>query len=899
MSAFALGPVGFAHPGLLLALLALPILWVLLRAVPPAPLRKRFPAVALLLGLSDDDSTSARTPWWLLLLRAAALAALIVGLAGPVLNPDAPDAAGEGPLLVLVDATWADAPRWDQARADARAALEAAGRAGRPVALLRASGGDAPGFTPARAALERIAGLAPQPWGIVAELPLPEGDFTTLWISDGVDWPARADLTARLQARGPLRVIEPPARAAAITDVTRTGDGVRVAVSALDPRPRHLRAIGPDPSGTERVLAEAPVTDGTAQLALPAELRNRLTRLVLDGPPGAGATWLTGASLKRPRVALIAGRVEREAADLLSPLHYLRQALAPHADPIPGTLLEALDAGAEVIVLADVARLAEIEQTRLQDWMQAGGLLIRFAGPAMAQAGAGDPVAGGGTDPLLPVPLRRGGRSIGGALSWDSPRTLAPFGADSPFHGLALPGDVVVHRQVLAEPGPDLEGHVIARLEDGTPLVTRRGVGAGQVVLFHVTANAEWSGLPLSGLFVEMLARLLASAGPGAAPETDLAGRWQLAQALDGFGALQDPPAMAGIDGARLAMDPPGPDLPPGLWRSDARIAAVNAGRALRPATWPAAVPVTRGEAPPARPLGGGVLALALLALAVDVAASLAVAGRLAAVVLALALLTPGAEAQDSDARAIEAAAEVHLAYVTTGDASVDEISRAGLYGLSNTLYRRTAIEPGLPMAVDIETDELAFFPLLYWPVTADQPLPSAQAVERLNRYLRSGGMIVFDTRDADLPDAVSPATRRLRAIAAPLAVPALEPLPDDHVLTRSFYLLSRFPGRHADGPVWVEASARAAEVEGQPFRDRGDGVTPVVIGSADWAGAWATDQAGNPLLPVGRGLAGEQQREMALRFGVNLVMHVLTGNYKSDQVHVPALLDRLGEGGK
>jgi len=136
-----------------------------------------------------------------------------------------------------------------------------------------------------------------------------------------------------------------------------------------------------------------------------------------------------------------------------------------------------------------------------------------------------------------------------------------------------------------------------------------------------------------------------------------------------------------------------------------------------------------------------------------------------------------------------------------------------------------------------------------------------------------------------------------LQELAAQLDVPPLEPIPADHVLTRTFYLLQDFPGRHAGRSIWVEASAPDAEqIEGMPFRNLNDGVTPVVIGGNDWASAWAVDDAGAALYPVGRGFAGERQREIAFRFGVNLIMHVLTGNYKSDQVHVPALLERLGQ---
>ncbi|MCT4373186.1 DUF4159 domain-containing protein, partial [Yangia mangrovi] len=282
-----------------------------------------------------------------------------------------------------------------------------------------------------------------------------------------------------------------------------------------------------------------------------------------------------------------------------------------------------------------------------------------------------------------------------------------------------------------------------------------------------------------------------------------------------------------------------------------------------------------------------------------------------AAVLLALALgplAGPGtAEAQgasstpsaEADAFAEAATAEVTLAHVVTGDAQLDELAQNGLRGLSETLYYRTSVEPSEPMAVNLESDELAFFPLLYWPITPSQPTPSPAAYAKLNEYLRSGGMILFDTRDADVAGfgAASPEGRKLRELAAPLDIPPLEPVPQDHVLTRTFYLLQDFPGRYTSRDVWVEAAPPDAEmVEGMPFRNLNDNVTPVVIGGNDWAAAWAVDSRGNPQVRVGSGFAGERQREIAYRFGVNLVMHVLTGNYKSDQVHVPALLDRLGQ---
>ncbi len=123
--------IGFLSPWLLLGLLALPILWIILRAVPPAPIRRMFPAVVLLLGLKDDDQVTDRTPWWLLLLRILAVAAVILGLAGPILNPREAGERGSGPLLIAMDASWASAGDWAAQQEALEALLLEAQRDGR------------------------------------------------------------------------------------------------------------------------------------------------------------------------------------------------------------------------------------------------------------------------------------------------------------------------------------------------------------------------------------------------------------------------------------------------------------------------------------------------------------------------------------------------------------------------------------------------------------------------------------------------------------------------------------------------------------------------------------------------------------------------------------------------
>ncbi len=916
---WSIGPIGFAAPWLLLGLIALPILWILLRAVPPAPIRRRFPGVALLLGLTDDENQTDRTPWWLLLLRTLAVAAAIIGFAGPVLNPQNAR-EGSGDLVIVLDGSWAGAPTW-QARLDrVDTLLTEAALADRRTAVINLNDlpvGELPFAAPADWK-NRLPSMQPQPWqpfDPAAWFAETEGNFETYWISDGLDWDGREDLLAELESRGGVTVFQTPRQTIGVRPARFENGEVIVSATRSpigNPLETAITAVGLDPAGVERQLASVPLVFAPGEpvaetaMVLPPELRNRITRFEVTGRRSAGAVSLTDDALKRREVALIAGRDDREGLELLSPLFYLREALEPTADIIDGTLDDILLANPDVIILADVANLAGSEADAVLEWVENGGMLLRFAGPRLAASDQGRSEV----DPLLPVRLRSGGRSVGGAMSWGEPKTLAPFAEDSPFFGLLIPDDVTVTSQVMAQPDPTLADRVIAQLTDGTPLVTRNITGEGQIVLVHVTANAEWSSLPLSGLFVQMLERLAVSTRPATPDTAELAGTtWLPNRVMNGYGQLDDGSALPGVAGELLAEGTPGPDLLPGLYAGGDRQLAVNVigdDTVLSVAQWPARIAIEGMAVVRETALKGWLLSATVLLLLIDVIASLAIGGRLkgpradVAAALAIALLwAPDVQAQESDDFALRATTEVVLAHVLTGDPEVDEVAEAGLLGLSQTLFRRTSIEPAAPIGVNLETDELAFFPFLYWPVTADQPLPSREAYAKLNRYLRSGGMIMFDTRDADSArfGSGSPEGQRLQAIARSLDIPGIERIPSDHVLTRTFYLLQDFPGRYVSRDVWVEAAPiDAQQVEGMPFRNLNDGVTPVIIGGNDWARAWAVDANGRRMFPVGRGMSGERQREIALRFGVNVIMHVLTGNYKSDQVHVPDLLDRLGQ---
>ena len=910
----ALGPIAFAVPWVLGAVLLLPVVWWLLRLTPPAPRRVRFPAVRLLHGLIAREETPAHTPPWLLLLRLLIGALVIVALAEPVLHSDAP-LPGTGPIVLVIDNGWSAARDWPARQQTMADLLTRAERQSRLVVVAATAPMAAPGngsdqghnqegarpqvIGPMAVAEARrlVQGLEPQPWSedrmatlTILKMMRLRGTIFSVWLSNGLEDSGAAPLADFLNRLGGVRVVVPEL----LPDLLRPPVIEGAALTA-----RLIRAVpGPEravlvqlSAGDGRLLAEETATfavnatTASTYFTLPSELRNQAVRISIKGQATVAATVLLDERWRRKPVGLVTGRQGDESQPLLSDLYYLDRALAPTNEIRRGSLSELLAESVSVLILPDIKVLDGDEAQTLDAWVAHGGLLLRFAGPHLAH----DP------DSLLPVRLRAGDRALGGALSWSKPLSLAPFDPGSPFAGLTLPADVTIERQVLAEPTVDLGDHTWARLSDGTPLVTATRRGQGSIVLVHTTAGPDWSNLALSGLFVDMLRRVVAlgtgldggGQGQALAPLAPLT-------LLDGLARLGEPPATAlPILASAFAGAQVGPDHPPGFYGGTETRRALNLTahlQSLAPLALPSSDVTVTGYARTGEQALKPLLLLAAFVLGLlDWGVALALRGFLnrpwlgvwGGLLVSLLWLWPSALAwaANDDEAAGRATAKTWLAYVVTGDTGLDQTSRAGLEGLSRVLIRRTSVDIGGVAAVSPETDELAFFPLLYWPVPAAPVALSEAARRRINDYLHHGGTILFDSRD-DLGMG-APA---LRAVTAGLDLPPLVPLPSNHVLTRSFYLLQDFPGRTNGGDVWVEAREDR----------RLDGVSSVIVGENDWAAAWAVDAQGQPLYATVPG--GEIQREMAYRFGVNLVMYALTGNYKADQVHVPAILRRIGQ---
>lgn len=937
---FAGLPLTFITPWILTALALLPVIWWLLRLTPPRPREIRFPPTRLLLGIDQHEQTPQRSPWWLTLLRLLLAAILIVALAGPVWRSAEPVQTEDGVLWVLIDNGWTSATSWEAQRSAAEQILTTAEQDGRLLLFAATAEGPGQSFAPeaAASALEKLRALEPRPYPPQrAELSLglrkaarqdPPG--AVIWLSDGTRTNgAFVQDLADIAGQAPITVFTGLDTPMGLKDLRNDAEALSLKVVRHPDRKLDSATVKAlDLKGL--VLGEVPAyfeagsTETEARFDLPTELRNDIARVEISGEMAAGAVQLVDDSWRRRTVGLISGQSGDLDQPLLSPVYYLERALLPFSDirrPRVSDIAEAvpslIDQGISVLVLADVGRLPDTTTQTLRDWISNGGTLVRFAGAKTA----------GGSDDLIPVRLRAGDRSLGGALSWKQPQHLADFPEGSPFYGLKTPKEVAVTRQVLAEPTSDLPDRTWAMLEDGTPLVTASRVGAGSLVLFHVTADSSWSNLPLSGVFLNMLRRVLSVSNVVAASENPEDGTSTNSvlpplRLLDGYGRFGSPPVeVTPVSATDFQEASASRRTPPGLYGSEDGFRALNlmsTADELAPLDLAALGDnVSETPYPAADPLDlrSPFFTLAFLLLIADAIAVFILAGgpgriglhgrSAAALVLvtgaamfsAISVDPARAQASSNDLEALDSTLQTRLAYVLTGNPEIDDASAAGLSGLSQFLAERTALEPGAPNGLDIARDELAFYSLLYWPIDPAADKPNDRTIARIDTFMRNGGTILFDTRDHISASASgfssTPATLKLREILEDLDVPPLEPVPPDHVLTKAFYLLDTFPGRYATSPLWVESLEEITARGDRPVR-AGDGVSPILITGNDFAAAWAITNTGDFMYPTVPN--NPVQRDFAFRSGVNIVMYSLTGNYKADQVHIPALLERLGQ---
>ena len=905
-----LSALSFGNPIALWGLLSIPGIWLLLKIYPPAPKTIFFPAIKFLTNINNDEETAGNTPLWLLLFRILLVIILILAFAQPIYNAK-PNFLNNNPLLLIVDNGWSSSINWEKRKENLIEYVDRAEQQKIPIIILPT----APKnnilkekllLLNASDAKSYIELLTPNPWPSdyrllnekIEELSK-DKNYNIIWLWDGIDHEnddSSQIFSKKLESIGNLNVIDflnsspiKIIKKVSNSDNNNLSIEIQRNFGSLE-EIIFIRANGNNGKLLNRKQLTFKENERiiSTDLIIPNDLRNELISVSIENVNNAGAVYLSDEKWRKRNVGIYGDKEAFRTQPLLSPAYYLDRAINSFHKVEISQIEDLIKSELSVIILPGVGTLGEDINSKLKTWIRNGGILIRFAGPNLE---------GSNTD-LLPVKLRSvDSRAFGGALSWTEPVSIKTFSKRSPLFGIKIDKDILIKKQVIAEPSSDLITKTWATLEDGTPLITGEKYDKGWNVFFHITANADWSNLPLTGTFVEILDKII-NMSMGQMDNTDIIPLHPY-KLLDGFGRLVEPTSEALPTDFNKENLTPSSGHAPGYYGNELFMRSLNLGNKLeslspQTITFSEETVIERFSSKNTLNFKSYLLVTLLILIFLDYFISLNIRGRinlnkllnLSKLIIIISIFQVTFNTNFAEANTKASALETHLAYVLTLDEEIDSTSYLGLYELTRVLRERTSVEAGPPIGINIAKDDISFYPVIYWPILSNEDFLSDITIKKIQDYMKNGGLIVFDTRDQSPNNIItkkdSQEQQYLRAILKSLDLPALIEVPENHVIRRSFYLLDELPGRYTGGSVWVEATARNSR----------DGVSSIIIGGNNWAAAWAKDNTNKPIYTVIPG--GEKQREFSYRFGVNLVMYAMTGNYKADQVHIKSILKRL-----
>ena len=508
-------PVGFTSayaPAIMAAAgAALPPAWWLLANLPPKPVDFPFPGIALFDDVAIAEQKPKTMPPWKKAICLTPIVAAAIAASNPQISQNYIATSGAEPIVIAVDDGWVSAKNWDARKEQLEALIREAESKGRKIVLL-SNGAPEEHYEVMEAgeARAKILSWKPKSWPVDRQSQVPvlqklqsdlSGPTSVFWLSNGFD-DGSSDFISTIQQLGSVSVFQSETEndPHLLSLLKSTGNEITVTVTRPDDGEEKTLSLtasnelGQPLAQQEAVFADGEVTKDVVFKLDPA-IRRDITRISIDGELSAGSVLLLDEKWQERSIGLVN---TSSSSSTLNEINFIRQATKPFTDYNEGSLSDLIKKNLSVIVLTDDTSLSEQERSDLEKWVEAGGTLLRFAGPQLAAKP---------DDSLVPVPLRMGVKHTGGTLSGGDKERLAPFGAASPFKGISIPDDLDIKKLVLAESDSELDKYTWARLENGMPIVTAKPRGEGSIILVHTAASPSWSNMPIEGaeMFLPML----------------------------------------------------------------------------------------------------------------------------------------------------------------------------------------------------------------------------------------------------------------------------------------------------------------------------------------------------------------------------------------------------------
>ena len=615
----------------------------------------------------------------------------------------------------------------------------------------------------------------------------------------------------------------------------------------------------------------------------PIEIINQFFKIKILNENHAGAYFYLDDYTKRVSVGVIAEDESLIEKPLLSPVYYLKKSLNQNHTSYIASIKKILDKKISVIFLPSNKRLLKADQNRLKKWIKEGGVLVRFSDKNIIKQ---KDLYFDGKNYFQSL------RNIAKDFSIQNKLSISSFTKNTLLSNLKVPKDLIFEKQLILD-NYESDIIVLASLEDQSPLITMKNVGYGKVILFHITSNNEWSNLPLSSLFKDIISKLLLVPKV----EKNLYSEEMIIKSkIDSFGELTNPlKNYYYVNNLIEEKKYPSFKNPAGIYENENLSIALNLSGNLSTQSFfsniDERISIKNNYEKSIFKLKNFILILIFIMFFADMLINIILKNNILFLnffkksksfsflfVFSIILCS------QNKIEASENYNKIFLAYIKTENNILNQIALSGLTNLKDFLIERTSISPQGVKEIDIVSDKIFFYPFIYWQITKNIPNLEEKTIKKIKNYFNSGGIILFDIiyLSKSYNNVDKNTLEDIEALFSELGIEDLQQITKNHTLSKSYYLLKKFPGRF-DNKLFLVNTDNL---------DDNDGVSSVIVGLNNWVGAWAKDENNYPLYQVIPG--GDRQRELSFRFGINLIMYSLTGNYKSDQVHSKSILERL-----
>ncbi len=897
-----IGNIVFQNPYFLILLLTFPFFWKYLRSSPLPPSLVKFPAIILVSNHKSIDNTPEKNSFFILLLRILIFIILVLVLSKPKFGKINHSKFEQ---LVIIDNSWTSSANWNDRKSKIKELLKSYKFSNFNFTIMSTtqhSKNDILNVTTNNyeEAKEFLHKLKPFPWEpnyelVKKNLKNKEKNFDSVfWFTESIINIEKKKLYEFLKQDNlfivsslnenlpPILKLNTQSNETYEFEITHLDEGISNGfIDAYDKNRRLLFRF----KYNEKFEKDGEFFKTNVNLVLPVYLKNKVDFFQVNSIRTPSTVVYLNKWEKNKLVGLSTLNSNKNIQELDKGNYYVKKALEKNYKIVEDNLENLLAQNLKIIYIDDSYLIEKSLEKKLLTWLKNGGTLIKLSGKKLIrELNLGNENFFDFTFSLL-----KESSNLGKNLSLKNFLKIREFDNRSPFFGLVIPNEIKIKKYIQSNVKKSENIETLANLENGASLISAMNFGKGKMILFHVPCNLDWSNLCFSYLFVDLNERIINSI-KGFKEENERILKPYLS--INGFGELEKPypESLNIIKNLVQKQVKVKYDKPPGLYKDSNGIYALNLSDSLdynfKKFEFEEKIFSINTLNHKGSDLQNILISIVFILFILE---NLFIMISKQAInfnikknfkFLFVFLLIP-TNLIATEKSIFSLVSSNKIGYVITKNKNINEINENGLISLSNFITQKTAAIMELPEPIDFYTDELYYYPLIYWSIIDENTNLDENEIKKINNYTKNGGLLIIDCKtqlNNILPD---DCLKIFRNIFPLNFFSKFKVLNNSHAISKSFYLLNSFPGRR-NNKVFVTSNESQKSDKG----------ASIVLSNNHWTDSWALNKDKDFLFPLLDNI--ENQRTLSFRFGLNLLIHSLTGNYKTDQVHVPEILKRI-----